>query len=174
MQQGTWCATCGATLPSPAKRQGVSPLFWLGIIAVGFVVFLVVAKQLKPHVAATAASVAPVNGWYADAPGYEAASSAQAASKQPMLVYFHTSWCGWCKQLELDVFGTPQFQSRYGDMLKVKIDAEEGSQNRSLTSDFSVSGYPTVFLIRGDGRRERLAGYSPPDVYFTRIDDALR
>jgi thiol:disulfide interchange protein len=174
MAQGTWCATCGATLPPTPAPRGGGALLWLGIIAVAFVVFLVVAKQLTPHVAATAASVAPVDGWYADARGYEAASSAQAASKQPMLVYFHTSWCGWCKQLELDVFGTPQFQSRYGNMLKVKIDAEAGSQNRSLTSDFSVTGYPTVFVVRGDGHREPLPGYSPPDVYFARIDEALR
>ena len=69
---------------------------------------------------------------------------------------------------------SPQFKSRYSQILKVKIDAEDGSPNRSLTSDFSVSGYPTVFLIRGDGRREHLSGYSPPEVYLARIDEALR
>ena len=173
MPEGTMCPTCGATLASPPKTTGGGALRWLMIIAALFVVFIVIARQRTP-IAGTAASVAPVGGWYADAPGYEAAVSAQAASKQPILLYFHTSWCGWCKQLELDVFDSAQFKSRYAQMLKVKINAEEGSRNRSLTSDFSVSGYPTVFLIRGDGRREHLSGYSPPDVYFARIDEALR
>lgn len=173
MPEGTRCPTCGATLASPPKTTGGGALRWLMIIAALFVVFIVIARQRTP-IPGTAASVAPVRGWYADAPGYEAAVNAQAASKQPILLYFHTSWCGWCKQLELDVFDSAQFKSRYAQILKVKVNAEDGSPNRSLTSDFNVSGYPTVFLIRSDGRREHLSGYSPPDVYFARIDEALR
>ncbi len=111
--------------------------------------------------------------WYLGASGYERAIAEQKTSSKPVLVYFHTEWCGYCRMLENNVFSTRTFASRYGSILKVKVNPEEGSADRDLARQYSVTGYPTVYVIAKGSPRGPIVGYAPPDRYYEALNHSI-
>lgn len=110
--------------------------------------------------------------WYHGASGYERAVNEQKASGKPILLYFHTDWCGWCKKLESDVFTSNAFDSRFGSALKVKVNPDDSRAERELTSRYGVRGYPTVYVIAGGEARQPVVGYLPADEYVAALQAA--
>ncbi len=183
-RDATECPSCGVILakaiaePFPAQRfvtrapekplqtkSAVNPtaIFWIAVV-LGALLFG--ARFVKGKRAAAA-------GWYYGASGYERALDEQKTSSRPILLYFHTDWCGWCKKLENDVFATSTFGNRYGSILKVKVNPDEGREERKLADRYRVQGYPTVFVIAGGEPREPIVGYAPPDEYLSSLKNAI-
>ena len=99
----------------------------------------------------------------------------QKGSGAPVLLYFHTDWCGWCKKLDEDVFSSPQFRQRYSSMLKVKVNAEHKGGDRNLAIEYGVQGFPAVYILRrGSNERPLIAGYAEPAAYMAQIDQYAR
>ena len=115
----------------------------------------------------------PVEGWYEGASGYERALDDQKASGRPVLVYFHTEWCGWCSKLERDVLSTSAFRDRYGSVLKVRVNPDENRPNAELASRYGVHGFPTVIVIAHGEARQPIVGYRPPDAYLATLQAAI-
>jgi thiol-disulfide isomerase/thioredoxin len=119
------------------------------VIAVAFVcgalIFGSIAYQRRSH--------AIPDAWQEGAGGYQTASRLATERGAPLLVYFHTEWCGYCKQMERDLFPkTPKLR----EVVKVRLDPERSSEEQQLAYRYGVHGYPSLFLERGGGGARRL------------------
>jgi len=64
---------------------------------------------------------------------------------KPMFVYFGTSWCFYCKQLEEETFTNQDVQNKIiENYIPVKVD---GDTNPELCSRYNVLGFPTIVII---------------------------
>jgi len=108
-------------------------------------------------VAVAAFAEYPPEGWTTSIT--EAINRAEKDDKMILLDFLGSDWCGWCEQLEKEVWETPEFiQWADDNLIKVFIDFPQNieltksrrSQNRALKKFFGVRGYPTVFLLDSD------------------------
>ena len=86
--------------------------------------------------------------WLTDAKGYEQAVQLQRELGVPLVVYFHTDWCTYCRALEGQYFPTTPVQRYLQRVLKVKINPEHGRAEQELADQYGVKGYPAFFVIR--------------------------
>ena len=77
------------------------------------------------------------NDWYHGADGYDRALAEHTALHKPMLVYFYTDWCLYCRSLD-GVFQSKNFRTRYASMVKVKINPETGWREHALADRFHI------------------------------------
>jgi thiol-disulfide isomerase/thioredoxin len=70
-------------------------------------------------------------------------------SPPPLVVYFYTDWCGYCRQFERELLGTDPVKKYFEEVLTVRINPESGPQEREIASYYGVSGYPSFFVHSG-------------------------
>jgi len=123
-----------------------------------------------------APKLAAYRAWYEGASGYEAAIAEHRSSGKPVMLYFHADWCGYCTLLERDVLSTSTFQRRYGStLLKVRVNPEKSSAERSLASDNHVGGYPWIVIITSNRTSDPIAGYGgDTERFYSRLDEAMK
>ena len=91
----------------------------------------------------------------------EGVASAQSGNKK-MVVDVFTTWCGWCKRMDRQVYGNQTVQEILAAYyVPVKLNGEsqsilsfEGNKitEQDLSKKFNVSGYPTTLFF--DENRE--------------------
>lgn len=86
-------------------------------------------------------------GWHYNNEGFKKAYETHQKSKQKVLVYFHTSWCGYCKVLNKELFSTKEFQTKFANVIKVSIDPDTSSHEEGIASQWGVVGYPTLYVV---------------------------
>lgn len=106
--------------------------------------------------------------WMTD---FKAAQALAAKEKKPLLVSFSGSdWCGWCIKLDKEVFHQPEFAKWAAEHFvmfqadfprRAPQSRELKMQNAALAEQFRVEGFPTVVLLRPDGRAFATTGYRP-------------
>ncbi|MCZ6507072.1 MAG: thioredoxin family protein [Acidobacteria bacterium] len=84
--------------------------------------------------------------WFDDASGYAEAMVEAEKSGTPVLVYFYTDWCPYCRQLNQQILTAGEVQAELGQMLAVRVNAERGPKERSLALQRRVRGYPALFI----------------------------
>jgi len=120
-------------------------------------------------------------GWSHD---FEASKKLAAKEGKVMLVDFTGSdWCGWCIKLNEEVFSHDEFKEGVKDGYvlveldypsdKSKLSAETIAQNEKLQEEYSVTGFPTILLMDGEGRPFAKTGYQPggPVKYVEHLDE---
>ena len=122
-------------------------------------------------------------GWLED---FAKAKAAAVEKKVPMLMNFTGSdWCGWCIKLEKEVFSQKAFQDYAAkNLVLVKIDfpreieqtAEVKAQNKKLSDEFKVRGFPTIYLVDTDGKIIGKTGYKPggAEKYVEHLKELLK
>lgn len=86
--------------------------------------------------------------WLNGAPGYERAVQMQRELKVPLVVYFYTDWCPFCRTLDSQYFNAPPVQNYLRGVVRVRINPEHGRSERDLATQFGVTGFPTFFIVR--------------------------
>lgn len=109
--------------------------------------------------------------WY----GYEEGMKKARESNRPILLYFYTDWCTWCKKMERDTFSNPQIQELLTQgFIPIRINPESKERIRvdgkevkaaDLARNFGVRGFPASIFLESDGSpiSPLLPGYIDPD-----------
>ena len=117
---------------------------------------------------------------------FRAAKELAAKEKKPLLVSFSGSdWCGWCIKLDSEVFHQPEFAdwaAKHFVMFQADFprrtpqSRELKMQNAALAEQFRVEGFPTVVLLRPDGKAFATTGYRPggAKAYIAHLQELLK
>lgn len=82
------------------------------------------------------------------------------------LIDFSTSWCGWCKKQE-PIF--EELANEYCDQVHFyKVDCDREFE---VARVLGISSYPTILLIRADGKPLLLKGYREKAMWVKIIDE---
>jgi thioredoxin-related protein len=96
----------------------------------------------------------------------DAAFAAAKAENKPVFLYWGAVWCPPCNQVKATIFNRQDFIERSRFFVPVYIDGDSPSAQR-LGARFKASGYPTMILLKADGREiTRLPGEVDADQYM--------
>jgi thioredoxin-related protein len=102
--------------------------------------------------------------------------AAQAEAKQShklLMVDFYTSWCGYCKKLDAEVYTDANIIRLSSQVVAVKVDAEHEGQ--TLARKYQVRGFPTIlFLNEAGGVEGMIGGYLPPVGFAQNFSDTMK
>jgi thiol-disulfide isomerase/thioredoxin len=101
---------------------------------------LVLMSLLAPCTARTQ----ELSDWSSGAAAFDEAMRSRQDEEMPVVVYFYTDWCGYCKRLNRAL---ADGDIDLSDFLKVRVNPEKGDRERALASRFAVNSYPSVFVI---------------------------
>jgi len=88
----------------------------------------------------------PDTAWHEGAAGFTGAFERARDDGQPVLIYFYTDWCGYCRQLESKLLERPEVEDYTQYLVKIRINPEHGPDEQLLARQYGVSGYPAVFV----------------------------
>ncbi len=124
------------------------------------------------------------DGWMSD---FEAAKKKAADENKSLLVDFTGSdWCGWCIRLRKEVFEHDTFADGVADKFvlveldyprdKSNLSEELIAQNNELKEEYSIRGYPTIYLMDAEGVPYAKTGYQEggPETYVASLDEMLK
>jgi len=116
------------------------------------------AMSMADLSAAATEQVAGHINWMTD---FDAAKKQAQEQSKPMFVYFTGSdWCPWCKKMDAQILSTPEFQQAMADKVvfvkidfprSTKLDATVEAQNKKLSSQYGITGFPTAALLDSNG-----------------------
>ena len=96
----------------------------------------------------------------------EKAREQARAENKPIFLDCYTSWCGPCKMLS---FVLKDVEKEFGDDLTIlKVDFD---QNKDLTAEYGVTGYPTLVLLKDGAEVGRLQGLQQKPVIIKLVKD---
>jgi len=95
---------------------------------------------------------------------------AKADGKLVLVSFTGSDWCGGCITLRREVFSQPEFDAFAAEhLVLIEVDfprrkalsAAQRSTNETLARQFGVTGFPTVVVLDGTGKRLGVIGYLP-------------
>jgi thiol-disulfide isomerase/thioredoxin len=86
--------------------------------------------------------------WLYGAAGHTRAIELQKELNVPLVVYFYTDWCPYCRALDNDYLPTAPVQDYLRGVVKVRINPEQGQAERALAQRYGVQGFPSFFVAR--------------------------
>jgi thiol:disulfide interchange protein len=91
---------------------------------------------------------------------------------QPCLVFFTTSWCTYCRQMEGSTFKDPVIAELAKEFVCVLVD---GDEEKDVCARLQVTGFPTVELISPAGSSlGRLTGWQSAPRMVHSLQAALQ
>lgn len=67
-------------------------------------------------------------------------------SGKPILVYFYTDWCPYCRQFENELLSEDYVEEYLEGVIKVRINPEKGAEEAMLSRHYGIRGYPAIFM----------------------------
>lgn len=112
---------------------------------------------------------APSGAWLHN---YRQAAQLAAQQQRPLIVHFHASYCGPCRQMDRDTLSTPEVRRMIQDgFVAVKVDLEQFPE---VGQQFGIESMPTDIFLSPDGKEVlRLMGNQPKLTYLatmSRVD----
>jgi thiol-disulfide isomerase/thioredoxin len=91
---------------------------------------------------------APTSFNFSGSEGYSSAYKKFESTGKPLVVYFNTEWCGYCKKLNINILNSDIVKTYLSDkMAAVSINPDLGEREKDLAKKFSVTGYPSFFIL---------------------------
>ena len=87
-----------------------------------------------------------LTGWAHGASGYDYEIERAKSEEKPLILYFNTEWCGYCKKMKKNYLNSSDVVQFLSDIPKVDINPDKGNKERSLSKIYGVTGFPT-FLV---------------------------
>ncbi len=88
-------------------------------------------------------------------PFEKAIKQAQSSGKL-IFIDVHTSWCGPCKEMAKTTFQDSEVGREFNKrFINLKIDAEKDKDGPMISKAYTVTGYPTLLFINGEGKLVR-------------------
>jgi YHS domain-containing protein/thiol-disulfide isomerase/thioredoxin len=102
-------------------------------------------------------------GWYES---YEAARDAAEEQQLPLLIHFHASYCGPCRQMSQQVFSRREVQQQLSDGLAaVEVDV---GRDPAIAAQFGATTIPRDVVVYRDGTTETLnVGFKSTLAYMS-------
>jgi len=97
------------------------------------------------------------NRWYEDLEGYNSARRIARRHNAPLIVYFRTDWCGFCRAVDNELLAQDAAQRVIRPFVKVTVNPEHGAGEKSLFKKMGGTGYPTFLVTTADGNTRRVA-----------------
>jgi protein disulfide-isomerase len=122
-------------------------------------------------------------GWETDFE--KAKAKAKAENKHILIDFSGSDWCGWCVKLDKEVFSQPAFKTYAKENLILVLadfpsdksgqSAALQKQNEKLSQEYSVRGFPTVYILNPEGKAVDKTGYQAggPEPYVEYIKKVI-
>src|SRR5213595_338933 len=95
----------------------------------------IAAPQLPaPAAQKPAAPITPA--WYLGASGYDGAELERQSARASMVIYFQKRACDACRKFEHDVLAATEVKSFLADVVKVRVDPDDGAAEKKLAARF--------------------------------------
>lgn len=103
----------------------------------------------------------------------EQALAEAAKNHRIVLIDFYTTWCGPCKLLDSTTWKDEKVILLLKEnTISLKVDAEK---ELALSKKYSITGYPTILLLKADGSvLDRMVGYQKPETFTLSFQSALK
>lgn len=103
---------------------------------------------------------------------YTEALAKAKANGRLVFIDFATDWCAPCKKLDATTFKDPEVRTWLAaKTVAIKVD---GDREEKLVATLKVKAYPTLLLVRPDGREvDRLVGYRDAKQFLSEVNDVL-
>ncbi len=91
----------------------------------------------------------------------------------PFVVEIMADWCGYCRKFESRTMKDARVVDYFEDneILFFSIDGEKGD-GVGLSSDYKVTGFPTILFFSPDGQLiKRVNGYQPPSGFLVSLKE---
>lgn len=88
--------------------------------------------------------------WNEGSYGYQRAVEEARQERKPLVVYFQTDWCGYCRELERELLTRARVEDYLKYMAKVRVNPESGPAERVLANRYGVRSYPSLFVHAAD------------------------
>lgn len=99
---------------------------------------------------------------------YETGMKRAMREQKPLILYFFSSSCLYCEQMERDVLSDGDVKRKLEGVVFVRVQAEK---RPDLVRQYGVFGYPWTWLFEPSGKRiGHLPGYIPKKTFLRLID----
>jgi thioredoxin-related protein len=92
------------------------------------------------------------------------------AEGKPMVVFFFTTWCGYCKKMDRVTWKDPAVIDELSrNFVAARVDVE---RSEGLAAPYGIATYPTIVMLDGGGREiSRAVGYRTPREMLRWLDE---
>ena len=102
-------------------------------------------------------------------PWLKSLNAAQKQAKEDNALIFvdlFADWCGWCHQLEQQVFPSESFQKATNGWVLLRLNTEDGAEGTKLAQQFQVTSLPTSLILTHDMTVAGIIpGFLPAEIY---------
>ena len=85
--------------------------------------------------------------WYSGAEEYVKAEADHRQAGVPLVVYFYTDWCPYCKKFDREILTSIEVIKFMNSVVKVRVNPETGPEEATLANRYGVRGYPSIFVV---------------------------
>jgi thiol-disulfide isomerase/thioredoxin len=107
-----------------------------------------------------------LSGWEEGANAHRRVVANAVESEEPVVVYFQTDWCPWCRRLNDSYLRQDEVRHSLEQVRKIAVNPENGAEEKALLQRYGATGFPAfyVFVPAFEGRPRRLTPFRKDDA----------